>query len=1007
MSYLSFSDFDIQNNSKLDKKERGYDVKDANFYRYIDSLSHQSIQNTDLGVSINTIDDIKDGISIFTSTRHAEKEYERAIDAFNTNGNIKSFSAGLNNINNNNDFKSKLEIKDFSTFNIKNDFNIIAKNYNEKLTDPTQRIERFQLINNSIQDTLDAGVIKIITADGKDKELSLKYRINIKSDVTSAKTLEAYLKDYSTARTRLEQSITNNSKIVADYIRSDIHLSDAFAGKSSKDIDDMIKKYKSHEKAASKCLENGKDIKNYKHDALVNLAKTYPQMDVVLVAEGIRDTKRIAEKQRELSVAKNKKRANISKMSLKTIKSSDMSKGYNTCKVGVDIIRKTINMSNKFSENAAMKMYTKAGKQQIAAQEKINVIKRKSNGGIISLRDQQKIDKLNGKNVKYSRRENKAKKKIDKINAKRNTIANKRNKRIAAKQGAKANKMAKSGLKKISKNKFLAAKGNLFSPMNVLRIIGSLLPVYFIISLVMGVAAIIASFAGILTGGTVTFRMQMVTEGIKRAANEEERRDYLCESFLEYNNALDNKYPNSVLAGYAAYVLYVSDNGSPIYDYDSENYENTWGMLKWKTKDDFTLYKKLNDKLDTMNIEVFELDKGILLNKTLDDIASSYEDSQVYEDQFVLFTKDKVYSLIRSQSLLCMYSLEFFDSEVYEYLSNYKGNTEDDAVNIAKYLAEKLGKTIEIDINKTNNVSTNYEKFSEEEVEALEELTRSIAKDEIRTAMNVVFDFGGAYENMTVPITPGQTAIIPFTGREEIKTQIIFKPYILGIDNYTFDVTAKLEGMYTGKNGQGTKVYNSDGTMTEEIKNAGGYGTWNKLYAYYGNYTPIEVPTYCVSEETIKIIKHEHSDSCETEFICKYKNSSYHPHNNACVERYEYYNYRNELIKTTKIKDTEFTGGYCNVIYKCKYKDNKIGHPHEDECINYLCDTTPIEVPGVKYTYIPYWTSTYNGGTKIIITGTPEDKLIGGTFIADSGICNMDTIIFEAPDTKATHTIEK
>ena len=81
MPDLSFSDFDVKNYSKLDKKERGYDTKDESFYRYVDTLSHQALQHTEVGRAINTIDDIRDSISIFVGVKHAEKEYERAVKA--------------------------------------------------------------------------------------------------------------------------------------------------------------------------------------------------------------------------------------------------------------------------------------------------------------------------------------------------------------------------------------------------------------------------------------------------------------------------------------------------------------------------------------------------------------------------------------------------------------------------------------------------------------------------------------------------------------------------------------------------------------------------------------------------------------------------------------------------------------------------------------------------------------------------------------------------------------
>ena len=272
-------------------------------------------------------------------------------------------------------------------------------------------------------------------------------------------------------------------------------------------------------------------------------------------------------------------------------------------------------------------------------------------------------------------------------------------------------------------------------------------------------------------------------------------------------------------------------------------------MFSWDIEKNGEWYQLLGKQLGKLEIPVTpeKIKQSILLDNTLDYIAESYDGAEI-KDDFLLFTKDDVFSMIYYQSFLCIYSLEVDEPEIYEYLINYEGNKEDDAVTIALYLAEKLGKKVEdpeeeIDEegDASNNVNGDFIAFTPENLKELEELARSISQDEIRTAMNVVFDFGGAYENMTVPITPGQTATIPFTGREEIKTQIIFKPYIFGVDNYTFEVTAKLEGMYTGKNGQGTKVYNSDGTMTKEIENAGGYGTWNKLYAYYGDYTPIEV----------------------------------------------------------------------------------------------------------------------------------------------------------------------
>ena len=1014
----TFLDYDISNLEKLQKKEKGYDEKSVNHYEYADRMVHQLINNSDLGVGIGKADDIKDAISIFVGKNHAEKEYEKALRDFTTSKDVSKFGAQRAILTGNKDFVTRMNLTDKKFLDIGTGLEKIAEDLNKGITDPKERIRRFKLVNNSVKDTIDSGVIKIITADGVEKEMSILKKINTKLEDSSAKTLKSYLDSYSQARTQISQTVRKNAKIISDYIKSDANLSIAFSGKSAKDIDKMIRDHK-----------NG-----VANNALAELQKKLPTEDVINIAETIKNTKNVAEKQQALDKTSHKRTANIRKMATKPLQNTDAMRGFSSVRSVVDTIRKTVSMSKKFYENAAMKTYTKAGKQMNANKEAIDAIKAK--GHNLSLRDQQKISRLEGKNVKLENRSLRGQNRLEKINQKNIKRSSRKTAKKVAKEGVRSSgNILRSidGLRRKPKGTFrnrTTVATKLYFKI-VFTIMGFVTQMaFFIMALLLPVMAILQIFGG-GTHATAEELLAEVIESIRGDITKEERRDIFCDAINDYRIATGSRVElengnkgwkpamqSSATAGLAAYTLYISDMGDPIYNY--ENSPNTFGMWQWNNDYIVSLItgctEKINNITDkpvtrsynghvpgdsfltaydapaTLNICVFT-------ETSLDTMIDSFADSELEDADAFKFEESHIKEMIQGQAFLTIYYLEKYEPTIYEYLTNFEGIYEDEAAEVARYLA-------------TSSIA--HKNFTDKEIEEIEKLAKEIAADEISTITKVKIDFDGISENIDTKIPSEYSnesyeknkiiAKLLTDEHKNLSTTISFRHGVFGVDNYNYTVNSELEGLYTELNGEGIKVFDGDGEMVVDM-----YCNWKTLYAHYTPYDEIDVPIYCTSTEEIKEIPHEHTDECKKELGCSYKAYLYHPHTNDCIGTCKYYNYTGKLLYQGTSHITMTQSGYWVDEYKCDYK-NASGHPHEDNCYEYACDDSPRSKNVTTYSYVPYWTGKNEKGyiiKTINITGFPDTGLNGGTYQADPYFIGKGKVIFEAPEELSTYVVEE
>lgn len=157
MSKLTFSEYDQSVLTRLDKKERGYDEKSVTFYEYADKFVHKAISGTDTGVGLNALDNFRDGIQMFAGKRHAEKEYQKALQDFTRSTDVDKLGEYLKSTNSSSEFASRLNLTDTSYMGLGKNLKGMMDEMNTRIPNPEDRIVRFKLANNSVKDTLDKG----------------------------------------------------------------------------------------------------------------------------------------------------------------------------------------------------------------------------------------------------------------------------------------------------------------------------------------------------------------------------------------------------------------------------------------------------------------------------------------------------------------------------------------------------------------------------------------------------------------------------------------------------------------------------------------------------------------------------------------------------------------------------------------------------------------------------------------------------------------------------------
>lgn len=942
MSKLTFSEYDQSVLTRLDKKERGYDEKSVTFYEYADKFVHKAISGTDTGVGLNALDNFRDGIQMFAGKRHAEKEYQKALQDFTRSTDVDKLGEYLKSTNSSSEFASRLNLTDTSYMGLGKNLKGMMDEMNTRISNPEDRIVRFKLANNSVKDTLDKGSITVITRDGTTKDISLKEHINLKRKDSSATTLQNYLEGYSRTRSKTERAVMRNATEISNYIKSDVNLSKAFSGKSSKDISMMIHEYKMH-------------IPN---NELSKLSKSIPNMDVLSVAKAIQSTKQVAELQNNLSKQRTKKRANMRKFLNKNAQDVEAMQGYNTLKQAKDAITTVISASNRFRENAAMRAYSRENRKVNSLQKKIDKVNKKDSP--LTSKRNEKINRLENRRNLHEKRTIRNRGKLDRFQTKRNRKMNKKGNRLFKRESRIMKRKAARSIKRAA---------NL---AKIFKVLGIMLSIALIVAVPMIIIVSVSSFFMAITEGENSNEQEAVIGGITESVSEESRRDILCEELLKYNEAEEEskRLKNSALAGYAAYCLYVSNMGDVTYNYD--DIADSWGILQWSSKKDIIekAKKGLIDDLKKLNIDSTGIENNLYIESVIEQLQDSlFNDNDDVET--ISFDKERTKSIIKAQSLLCLYTLKTEYPDLYNKLLTYTENNEEEAVKSAREIVKSMS-------NK---------QWTEEELKKLDELATSIASDEIAIAFDVTIDFGDLRDSTVIKdVQTGRKFNIKISGKD-ITNEVVFKTNIKGQDDFNYTVTASVEGYYTAKNGQGTKVWDKDGNMLVD-----GYGKWKTIYANYNNSSEITIPTYFYKEKVSKLVYHEHTDVCEKELICKG-----HPHTKDCLEGYRIYNIKTHKTITVNTKDaSKYIGSdYSKIpIYKCKYKD-KVSHPHVSSCYKYTCDSTPKNKTGIQYTYVPYWINQKTG-EKIVIPGSPVDGY-GEIKHVIKANPNENTITFVAP----------
>lgn len=344
---------------------------------------------------------------------------------------------------------------------LSDNLNDIVKQYNERnglKSDNDQRVVKLELNKGTteispLESTIDSGKISFVRADGSRGEIDLKERFKIKD--TSASDLEELLHEYEGNRLKADRTVQSNYSVMQGKIHSDAKLTLAFGGKSSKEIETELKKFKMGKESSLDILTTSAGMS---------------EDDIIKLASGVSKTTEVYENKKNVAKSKLGLKTQVIQTVTKAMSDSDMMQGYRIVTAPVYAGRRLMAVTHRLHEKSLEKTATKLHSKVTTHTHAVKDLREAQKGLEKGLQNAAGNPVATGANnlTDIQARLSKETKKLNKYTGKADRFTTKQNIKARKQQGrrsyqkSEAKRMAKDG-KTLAKNKYRANKQSMKS----------------------------------------------------------------------------------------------------------------------------------------------------------------------------------------------------------------------------------------------------------------------------------------------------------------------------------------------------------------------------------------------------------------------------------------------------------------------------------------------------------------------------------------------------------------